>query len=89
MSTQSKILEVKYAQFIENRFDGDKNGENWKGKTRNYFCGLLPVMKHLLEWAEEFGKAEITQKDVEDLRGSFDEDPVVISTSCGITSTSI
>ena len=36
-------------------------------------------MKHLLEWAEEFGKVEITQRDVEGLRGFFDEDPVVIS----------
>ena len=79
MTTQSKIFEVKYAQFSENRFDGDKNGEHWKGRTRNYFCGVLPAAKSLLEWAEGFGKNEITQRDVEGLRNFFDEDPVVIS----------
>ena len=79
MTTQSKIFEVKFAQFNENRFDGEKNGETWKGRTRNYFCGMLPAVKQLLEWAEEFGKVEITQRDVEGFRGFFDEDPVVIS----------
>ena len=79
LTTQSKIFEVKYAQFSENMFDGDKDGEHWKGRTRNYFCGFLPAVKSLLEWAEGFGKNEITQRDVEGLRNFFDEDPVVIS----------
>ena len=48
LTTQSKIFEVKYGQFSENRFDGDKDGEHWKGRTRNYFCGLLPAVKSLL-----------------------------------------
>ena len=57
--TTPSIFEVKYAQFSENRFDGDKDGEHWKGRTRNYFCGLVPAVKSMLEWAEGFGKNEI------------------------------
>ena len=62
-----------------NNFDGDTNGEHWKGRTWSYFCGLLPVVEPLLEWAEGFGKARIAQSDVEKLRPHFDEDPVTIS----------
>ena len=70
---------MKYALNSENMFDGDKGGEHWKGTTNNYFCGLVPAVKSLLEWAEGFCKNEIAQRDVEGLRNLFDEDPVVIS----------
>ena len=79
LSPSSSIFEIKFAQSNENKFDGEKDGENWQRKIRNYFCGRLPVMKPLLEWAEAFGKTEITQKDVEGLRCLLDEDPVVIN----------
>ena len=71
---------MKYAINNENKFDGEKDGEHWKGKTRNYFCGFIPAVKPLLEWAEGFGKVPITQADVEGLRHSnLEEDPVIIS----------
>ena len=75
----SSVFEIKFAQSNENKFDGEKDGENWQRKIRNYLCGRLPVMKPPLEWAEAFGKTEITQKDVEGLRCLLDEDPVVIN----------
>ena len=68
MTTQSKVFDVKYALNSENKFDGEKDGEQWKGKTRNYLCGLIPAVKPLLERAEGFGKVPISQADVEGLR---------------------
>ena len=64
---------------MANKFDGDKEGEQWKGWTRNYFCGLIPAIKPLLEWAENFGKIPIAFQDVGRLRGGMEEDPAVIS----------
>ena len=64
MTPQSRIFETKYADNAANKFDGDKEGDQWKGRTRNYFCGLIPAMKPLLEWAESFGKNPIAQADV-------------------------
>ena len=79
LTPQSRIFETKYADSSANKFDGDKDGEQWKGRTRNYFCGLIPAIRPLLQWAENFGKTPITLQDVERLRPSFEEDPVIIS----------
>ena len=79
MTPQSRIFETKYADNAANKFDGDKEGDQWKGRTRNYFCGLIPSMKPLLEWAESFGKNPIAQADVASLCLHIDEDPVIIS----------
>ena len=80
MSTQSKVFDMKYAFNGKNKFDGEKDGEHWKGKTKNYMCGLIPAVKPLLEWAESFGKTPISQVDVERLRHpNIEEDPVIIS----------
>ena len=46
---------------------------------RNYFCGFIPTVKPLFEWAEGFGKVQIVQTNVELLRPNFEEDPVIIS----------
>ena len=70
---------MKYGVNTENKFDGDNNGEHWKERTRNYFCGFIPAVKPLLEWAEGFGKIQIVQNDVERLRPNFEEDPVIVS----------
>ena len=79
MTSQSRVFKMKYGLNTETKFDRDTIGEHWKGRARNYFCGFLPVVKPLLEWAEGFGKAQIAQSDVEKLRPHFDEDPVIIS----------
>ena len=79
MTPQSRIFETKYADNTANKFDGEKEGDQWKGRTRNYFCGLIPSMKPLLEWAESFGKNPIAQADVASLCLHIDEDPVILS----------
>ena len=79
LTPQSRIFETKYADSSANKFDGDKDGEQWKGRTRIYLCGLIPAIRPLLQWAENFGKTPIILRDVERLRPSFEEDPVVIS----------
>ena len=79
LTPQSKVFEMKYVLNTENKFDGDTNGEHWKGRTRNYFCGFIPAVKPVLVWAEGFGKVQIVQNDVERLRPNFEEDPVIIS----------
>ena len=79
LTTQSRVFEMKYALNSENKFDGEKDGEHWKGRTRNYFCGFIPAVKPLLEWADGFGKVPIAQADVQGLRSNLEEDPVIIS----------
>ena len=79
MTPQSRVFEMKYVLNNKHKFDGDKDGEHWKGRTRNYFRGFLPAVKPRLEWADGFGKVRIVQNDVERLRPHFDEDPVIIS----------
>ena len=64
MTPQSKVFEMKYALNSENKFGVDTNGEHWKGRTRNYFCGNIAAVKPLLEWAEGFGKVPVAQADV-------------------------
>ena len=41
--------------------------------------GKLPVMKHLLAWAERHGTVPISESEAEALRCHLDECPVVIS----------
>ena len=81
MSTLTNLFESKVAQYKEMMFDGEKDGETWQRKTRNYLCGRLPILKSLLEWAEAFGKTVITQEDVLSLRSVLDDDPGLISHS--------
>ena len=68
LTPQSTVFEMKYVFNTENEFDGDNSGEHWKGRTRNCFCGFIPAVKPLLEWAEGFCKVQIVQNDVKRLR---------------------
>ena len=74
------MFETKFGQDSKNQFDGgQKGGEQLKVLIRGYFVGKLPIMKHLLAWAERHGTVPISESEVEALRCHLDECPVVIS----------
>ena len=47
------VFDEKLALQDEYRFDGVKGGLAWKGKTERYFIGRAPILKEILDWAEE------------------------------------
>ena len=75
----AKIFETKFAQESRNQFDGSKGGEAWKVLIRGYLLGKIPMMKHILKWAEDNKTTEIHTGAVGSLGPYLDEDPFVIS----------
>ena len=55
----AKIFETKFAQESRNQFDDSKGGEAWKVLIRGYLLGKIPMMKHILKWAEDSKTTEI------------------------------
>ncbi len=47
------VFDEKLALQDEYRFNGVKGGLAWKGKTERYFIGRAPILKEILDWAEE------------------------------------
>ncbi len=47
------VFDEKVALQEEYRFNGSKGGLAWKGKTERYFISRAPILKDLLDWAEE------------------------------------
>ena len=69
----SKLLETKFGQDSKNQFDGgQKGGEQLKVLIRGYFVGKLPIMKHLLAWAERHGTVPISETMVLGLKPHLD-----------------
>ena len=49
----SKALETKMAQDVRHQYDGGKSGSSWRPMIKTYFMGKIPILKHLLQWAED------------------------------------
>ena len=79
LKCDAKFFEVKVAQDTRNQFDGVKGGEAWKVLVRGYLLSRLPMMGHLLRWAECHGNREINPQMVNDLSSYLDEEPYVVS----------
>ncbi len=47
------IFDDKLVVNDEYRYNGVKNGVRWKTKLTNYFISRAPLLKEILEWAEE------------------------------------
>ncbi len=47
------VFDEKLALQEEYRFNGSKGGLSWKGKTERYFISRAPILKDILDWAEE------------------------------------
>ncbi len=47
-------------------FNGVKGGLAWKGKIERYFISRVPILKTILEWAEEEELYEITEERFEE-----------------------
>ena len=61
-------------------YDGsDNNGINWKNLIRGFLVGRVPLMRQLLQWAEDHGAAEIVNGEVEALGPYADESPSILS----------
>ena len=74
----SRVFETKVGQDSKNQYDGGKGGEAWKVLVRGYLLGKVPMMGHLLKWAEDHGAASVTMESISSLMGQLDEDPFVI-----------
>ena len=72
------ILDEKLALQSEFRFDGVKGGVQWKGKLERHIISRAPLLKDVLEWAEECDMETISQeKFMEAVRGSLTEEQVM------------
>ena len=47
------LLDDKLTTSEEYRFNGVKGGFAWKGKTKRHFISRCPILKGILEWAEQ------------------------------------
>ncbi len=47
-----EIFDIKLTGQDAYRYNGVKNGLNWKGKLERYFISRAPVLKELLKWIE-------------------------------------
>ena len=54
------IFDEKFTMQEEYRFNGVKNGEQWKIKLERYFIARAPILKEILEFAEREDMQEIT-----------------------------
>ncbi len=54
------IFDDKLTMQDEYRFNGVKNGVQWKGKVERYFISKAPMLKELLEWIETEDREDIT-----------------------------
>ena len=79
MNYDSKVFEIKYAQDSRNQYDGGKSGTAWHTLTRGYLMSRCPIVKQLLQWAEDFKKETVTAQHVEALWYYMDEDPSVVN----------
>ena len=61
------------------KFNGIKGGLAWKGKLERYFISKAPILKPILEWAEEAGLEEITVSKLFEATGdALTEDQVLM-----------
>ena len=54
------IFDEKFTLQEEYRFNGVKNGDQWKVKVERYFIGRAPILKEILEFAEREDMDEVT-----------------------------
>ena len=47
------LFDEKLATSEEYRFNGVKGGFAWKGKTERHFISRCPILRGILEWAEQ------------------------------------
>ena len=64
LGMDSKLLETKVAQDKALQYDGGKSGSSWRPQIKKCFMSKIPILKHLLEWAEDFKKDRISMQHV-------------------------
>ena len=80
LTYDSKLLDIKTAMDARNQYDGsEKTGEAWKEATRRFLLLRVPMYKHVLKWAEDFGAEEIGMHKVQELGYYLDEGPDIMN----------
>ena len=65
------LFDDKVVDRQDMRFDGGKNGPQWKSAVEFYMSSKCPLLLELLKWAEQHGETEVLDSNVDACTGTF------------------
>ena len=80
---QTRLFEDKMALDMLYKYDGSKNGDEWRRRIYGYFIGCCPSIRPLIRWAEQHDAREFSIEEVRQAQNDsefmIEEDAVVLS----------